>query len=323
MMGQFADETHRITEEYVVVLVQLQLPGGSIEGSEETVVHEDVGTGQGIHQGRLAGVGIAHQGYTEGVPASVALSSALRGDVFQLAFELTDARPNEATIRFDLGLAGAAPSADAAHLSLQVGPLPGQPGEQVLQLCQLYLGLGLPGSGVPGEDIDDKPTAVNDLDAVPGCALEVLLLRGGQVVIEDNQVTPQFIGLPHEGFGFALADEGGGIGADPGLHNLSHYLSAGGFGQQAQLRQVFAHSLGRCAAPTHAYQNGVLFRDVQAPAVLSARTPGRVFVVNGIHFQISFPGPAGQSTGTAMAATAPFQNVLAESAPPPSHFRQG
>jgi hypothetical protein len=46
---------------------------------------------------------------------------------------------------------------------------------------------------------------------------------------------------------------------------------------------VFVHGLGRCTAPTYANQDDVLFRSVQASAVWSAKTPGRVFGVHGIH----------------------------------------
>jgi hypothetical protein len=67
-----------------------------------------------------------------------------------------------------------------------VGPLTGQTRQQVLQLGQLYLRLGLSGFGPPGEDIQDQAAAIYDF-GVDG-SLEIPGLSRGQIVIEDDQV---------------------------------------------------------------------------------------------------------------------------------------
>ena len=68
---------------------------------------------------------------------------------------------DQAAIDLELGLADAAGS-DAASLTGEVTPPPGQPREQVVQLRELDLGLGLCRPGTGGEDVENHLGPVED-----------------------------------------------------------------------------------------------------------------------------------------------------------------
>ena len=63
--------------------------------------------------------------------------------------------------------------------------------QDVLELGELDLETPLVRPGVNAEDVEDERGAVDDLDGLPHRALEVCLLRGGELVIEDDDVRPE------------------------------------------------------------------------------------------------------------------------------------
>ena len=56
---QFADETHRVGQEYILVGRQPQPPRGRVQRGEQFVLRQRVRAGQGVEQGGFAGVGVA------------------------------------------------------------------------------------------------------------------------------------------------------------------------------------------------------------------------------------------------------------------------
>jgi hypothetical protein len=98
-----------------------------------------------------------------------------------------------------LRLAGAAEKAEAAALSLQVGPGAHQPALLVGEMRQLHLQTPLAGGGALAEDLQDQAGAVEHL-AAPGL-LQVALLHRAQGVIDDGQrdvaLADQRRQLPH------------------------------------------------------------------------------------------------------------------------------
>ena len=109
----------------------------------------------------------------------------------KLPLEALNSVADKPAVGFELALAGAS-GADAAAQPLEVSPLSRQPGQQVLVLGELDLEASLAGAGVATKDIQDHARAVEDLDLKD--AFEVLLLRGPELVVEDD------------GFGFQLSD---------------------------------------------------------------------------------------------------------------------
>ena len=58
-VGQLADETDRVRQEYVLVGRQPQPPRGRVQRGEKLVLRQRGGAGQGVEQGGFAGVGVA------------------------------------------------------------------------------------------------------------------------------------------------------------------------------------------------------------------------------------------------------------------------
>jgi hypothetical protein len=106
-----------------------------------------------------------------------------------------------------------------------VGPQPGQPRQLVLELGELDLEAALVSLGVLGEDVEDEPAAVDDLDVEQ--ALEGLLLARRQLVVGDEEVEPGLaLGLA-ELLGLALPDVPVGVGVTTVLPLRADDLGAG------------------------------------------------------------------------------------------------
>ena len=174
LRGQLLDEADGVGEEDGAAFGQLDAPGERVEGGEELVLGEDVGAGEGAHEGALAGVGVADERHDRhsGARPPAAVEGALAADGLDLALEAGDAVADEASVGLELRLAGAA-GADGAFEPLQVAPLAGESRQEVLVLRQLDLEAAFAGLGASGEDVEDEGGAVEDLDLrgrLRGCA---------------------------------------------------------------------------------------------------------------------------------------------------------
>jgi hypothetical protein len=186
-----------------------ELARGGVQGGEQLVGGIGAGHGEGVEQGGLAGVGVAHQGHREHAAALPAapLQGAGAGQLVQPGLDGLDALGNDAPVQFQLGFAGAAAHADAALLPLQVGPAAHQAGGVMAQLGQFHLQLALVAARAQGEDIQDQGGAVQHPALQP--AFQVALLNRGQLVIEDHQGSVRGPGRVADLVGLAGAREQG------------------------------------------------------------------------------------------------------------------
>jgi hypothetical protein len=145
---------------------------------------------------------------------------------------------DEAPVGLELRLAGA-PHADAATELLEVRPHAGQARQHVLQLRQLHLHPGLARAGPRGEDVEDQLGAVHD--ARVDRLLDVLSLRGRQLVVEDDE---RRVPRRHELaqlLDLALAEVRTGVGAVELLRQAIDHLGAGRVGEPLQLVEMLVH----------------------------------------------------------------------------------
>ena len=154
----------------------------------------------------------------------------------KLGLERLDTAANDPSVGLELGFAGA-PEPDTAADTREVGPHPGEAGQQVLELGQLDLELGLVTAGAGGEDVEDdfRPVHHADLEL----ALEVGALRRRQLLVEDHE---RGAGVGHRLgnlLDLALADEGGGIGCRDLLRHAPDDFGPGRVHQPGELFQVF------------------------------------------------------------------------------------
>src|SRR5512132_1760002 len=211
VMGQLGDEPDGVGEGRGPPTGQVEAPGGGVEGREQLVLDQHPGAGQAVEQGRLAGVGVADQGHGGGAGplAAAALDVPGPGHVDQVAAELGDAAADAAPVDLHLGLAWAA-GADRpgrAHAAADPGQAlapAAQPGQHVVELGQLDLGLALAAGGVLGEDVEDQHGAVDHLGVDQ--LLQVPQLPGRQLVVHDDGVGPECPDGGGQLLGLALAD---------------------------------------------------------------------------------------------------------------------
>ena len=121
----------------------------------------------------------------------------------------------------------------------------GQAGQEVVELGQLHLHLGDAGAGVPGEDVEDDGTAIEDPHFRQ--LFQVSHLSGGQVVVEDNELGARPVGEARELGGLALADVVRRINTPPHLQDSVHHVEAGSVGQTAQLVEGILDLPARCS----------------------------------------------------------------------------
>ena len=156
-------------------------------------------------------------------------------DALELGLEPLDPLPDDPAVGLELGLARS-PEADAAADTGKVGPHPGEARQQVLELRQLDLELGLVAAGPGGEDVEDDLGPVHHPHLE--LALEVGALHRAQLFVEDDQRGAGVRDRAGHFLDLAFADEGGGIGCGDLLGDPAHDFGAGGVHQAGELFEV-------------------------------------------------------------------------------------
>src|SRR5262249_21781975 len=183
--------------------------GLGVEGGEEFVHRLDVALRKAIEEGRLAGVGVAHQRDDEGLAAPLALRGAGALDPVQLSFQMRDAVADDAAVELERVPADPA-RAGAPRLPLEVRPRARQARQGVFELRQLNLRARLAAARAAGEDVENQAAAVDDRGA--GDLLQVARLRRREVVVEDDERGAGGVDKGLELLGLPLAHERGGLG---------------------------------------------------------------------------------------------------------------
>ncbi len=142
---------------------------------------------------------------------------------------------DEAAVGFDLRFARATAGADTAFDAFQVAPPAAQPIAEILELCQLDLQTGLVGAGPVGEDIENHLAAIDDDPA--GLFFDVPALRGGETVVEDDQVGSARIEQQFEFLELPFSQQCRRDQLRANLGHRAHDFDAGGLHQPSQFVQ--------------------------------------------------------------------------------------
>ncbi len=169
-------------------------PRRRVERREQTVLDEDTRRGDAVQERRLARVRVADErdGRHGVPPARLALRRARLAEALQVLLELRDALLDAAAVDLELRLPGPTPGPDATGLLAQLAPPPPEPGKEVPVLRELDLHHPLLARRVLGEDVEDQGDAVDDVAFEQ--LLEVALLGGRQLVVEDDDVDVERLG---------------------------------------------------------------------------------------------------------------------------------
>jgi hypothetical protein len=199
--------------------------------------------GQCIKQGRLAGVRIPHESHRRHFrthPVSP-IHRAARIDVFEPCIELPDPPPQQASIRFQLGLART-PKPDAAFLPLEMRPATDQSRRQVAKLRQLDLQLALEAARSLGKNIENEARAVEN--AALEFAFQVALLTRRERCSENHEFGAVSFHARAQLFYLSLADEEPRLRPFSGTDEFVHDDRAG---RARELRELRAFGVVRCA----------------------------------------------------------------------------
>ena len=242
IVRQVADEAHGIGQHDRVGAGHVGAAQRGVERGEQLVGGVGLGAGEPVEQRRLAGVGVADERHRADrrLPPRLALRCPLPGDAREAFLERLDADAEQAPVRFELRLAGAA-QPDAALLPLEVRPAADEPRQLVLDLRELDLELAFGAARAQREDVEDEAHTVDD--AALELRLEVALLRAGERVVEDDEVRAGRRAQRRDLLDLALAREQRGVGALAAAGDRPHDRRAGGRGERVDLR----HPLDRIA----------------------------------------------------------------------------
>ena len=105
--------------------------------------------------------------------------------IFDLLLDVPDAAVDLATVGFKLGFARSA-GADAAAELRHFHAASGQSRQHIFELRQFHLQLAFSGAGVVRKNVENELRAIDD--AGVDDALDIALLRRGEIVIEENHV---------------------------------------------------------------------------------------------------------------------------------------
>ena len=245
-VGQVADKADGIGQKEGQVAGGLDPPDRGIQGGKEHVLFQDLFlvcilsvavAQQGIHQGGLARIGIAHQGHPgdAGLEPAAPLGLPFLVDDLQLLFHLADPVLDPASVQLQLLFAGAlvGQAAAAAALPGELGVHAGQAGQEILEPGGLHLEPGLSGPGSLGEYLQDDAGLVQDLCIQ--LLFQVADLEGGEGLVEDDHVRVHKADLLPELLHLAAAHVGA-MGDFGGV--LDHHgddLQVTGLGQALEL----------------------------------------------------------------------------------------
>jgi hypothetical protein len=166
--------------------------------------------------------------------------------------ELLYALADQATVNFQLCFAGTT-QANAALLTLQVGPSANQARGQMFQLRQLNLKLAFRRVGTLCKNVEDEPGSVQH--AATGDFFEITFLNGGKVVVHQHDIGVISRACRADFLGLALAHKCRG----------SRYLSAAeyspanfGAGRFSEQSQFFEFLLPDTTRETQLHEQGAL-----------------------------------------------------------------
>ena len=193
---------------------------------------------EGVHDGRLARIGVADQGDPgeTGPQAPAPLRGTLAVHDLQVPPQLRQPLFDPSAVQLQLLLTGALVGQAAASTALagEGGPHADEAGQHVLELGGLDLELGLAGPGPGGKDLQDQAGPVQDLRVQ--LLFQVAHLHGGQGLVEEDDVCIPGLDLAAQLHDLAAAQIGG-VGDVVGvLHDGAGRLESAGFGQAAELR---------------------------------------------------------------------------------------
>ncbi len=267
LVRQIPYEADSIGQHDLRAVRQLEAANSRVQGRKKLVLDVHAGIGQRIEQGRLAGIRVADKrnGRHFGTHAVLPVHRAARVDVLEARVQLPDPAPEEAAIRFQLGLTGTA-QADAAFLPLEVSPAAHQPGRQVPELRQFDLQLTLEAARTLRKDVENEARAVQD--AAFEFAFQVAFLAGRERRPENDEFGAVGLDARSQLFYLALADEEPRLRPFAGADDL---VDDDRSGRTRELRKLGTFRVIRCAVWARVDENCTFaalrsFKQIRPPA---------------------------------------------------------
>ena len=185
MVGKLTNEPDRIRGKSFVSTSEVDTACCRVEGGEETILNEEVCSGQRTQQGGFPSVRVSDECDAEETRPRLTLNCPCLCHLAELALQLTDARPDQPPVGLELGFTGTT-EADTASDTREVAPHPSQARQKVLELSELDLHARLTRASTRGEDVQDELGTIHDADLDQ--LFEILSLGWTELLVENDQV---------------------------------------------------------------------------------------------------------------------------------------
>ena len=236
---QIPYEPYCIRHDHFALLRKSYPPGNRVQRREQLIARRDRAIGQVVEQGRLARIRVSDDGNDRDIAIGPSLSTqtSAPAQFFDFALELRNARTRATLVNLQFRLTWP-PASDAPGQPRHRSMLSTQSRQQVAQLGQFNLQLGLTFLGPLRENIQNHLGAIQDFDIAK--LRNVLDLRRSQVTIEEEYLGPGLHRLDDYALKFTPPHDVARIGR-AALSYLLHHIDSRAPGQLFQLGQGLIH----------------------------------------------------------------------------------
>jgi hypothetical protein len=239
---QIANEANGIGKQDPAIRGEPHGADRRIERGEHLRGNQHVRAAERVEESRLSGVGVSDQcDRPEGDGlARIAAQSALPPQRFNRSPDALHALTNAAAVGFELLLAGTS-GTDAAAQTRKLRTRPRQSRQQVIQLRQFHLQLALAAARMARKNVQDELGAIDHPPV--HTALQIALLHGSELTVENNQRRLTRFGLGSNLVQFAVAHDARRIDGLAHLQYAAGHNCAGAARQFPEFLERFARGL--------------------------------------------------------------------------------
>ena len=245
MVREMADKADGVRDGALATTGQRELAHRGVQGGEEGVLHEHIRPRQSIEQAGLARIGVAGDGDRGGAGAvtTTALGTPYPIHVGQLTSQHRHLVADAAAVGLDLGLTRATCADTAGRPTRTTTGLPtegltpaAQAREEILHLREGDLRASGATARMLGEDVQDQPGPVHDLDLDD--LLQMPELARTQLTVTDHRVSTARHDDVAQLAGLAGSDVGRGVGSITALDDTVEDQCPRGLGEGCELEQT-------------------------------------------------------------------------------------
>ena len=257
LVGKLPDESNRVCQQEGLLVREIDFTRRRVECCEEGILDQDIRPSEAAKKRGFSGIGVADDGDIRNwcTLAVFTLVGAVAAYLHEVAFQAIHLASDLSFILLELALTLAL-GANSSTLFAKVAPGPGEPRQRIRHTGKVHLDLRLACLSPRAEDIENDLLTVDHRHL--GQGLPVALLGGGQLIVEDDDIAPEFSRVLTDFLSLARAKKKSGLGFPDLYQLLPDDRHAERAHQLAQFVQEILRILTRLRNRMCAHQKGPL-----------------------------------------------------------------